>query len=137
MKIDTSYFERCIATLAKAVDLIGETDQKQIEYLYRSAAIKEFEILLEQSSKLLKKRLEPFFASRRQLDRLTFKDVFRYALKYNIIEPDVTDRWFEYRNNRNITAHDYGKGFAENTLVLLPQFIKDATELSNSINKIE
>ncbi len=137
MKIDTSYFDRCIATLAKAIELIKQTDQQQIEYdLYRSAAIKEFEIVLELSAKLLKKRLQPFFASRRQLDSLTFKDIFRHAVKHNIIEPNVADRWFEYRNNRNITAHDYGKGFAENTLVLLPLFVSDAVELSISLKKI-
>ena len=35
----------------------------------------------------------------------------------------------KYRDNRNTTAHDYGVGFAEETLTLLPSFISDALDL--------
>ena len=37
---------------------------------YRAACVKEFELILEQSGKLLRKRLAAFFASNRQADRL-------------------------------------------------------------------
>jgi hypothetical protein len=37
---------------------------------------------LEQGGKLLKKRLEPYFAAKKSLDALTFKDLFRHALKF-------------------------------------------------------
>ncbi len=33
------------------------------------------------------------------------------------------------------TAHDYGLGFAEDTLLLLPQFIIDAKVLSAAIDQ--
>ncbi|MEN8219100.1 MAG: hypothetical protein ABFS56_22570 [Pseudomonadota bacterium] len=33
---------------------------------------------------------------------------------------DTCERWFEYRDNRNNTAHDYGEHFAESTLKLFP-----------------
>ena len=35
--------------------------------------------MLEQSGKLLHKRLAAYFASNRQADRLTFKELFRQA----------------------------------------------------------
>lgn len=35
---------------------------------------------------------------------------------------------------RDNTAHDYGKKFAEYTLRLLPEFIKDATTLEQSVS---
>lgn len=38
-------------------------------------------------------------------------------------------RWFQYRDNRNSTAHDYDKGFAEETLQLMPLFIQDVKQL--------
>lgn len=48
MKIDTAYFERCIATLEKALMLLRKTDPVNIDYdMYRSACVKEFEIILE------------------------------------------------------------------------------------------
>ena len=43
--------------------------------------------------------------------------------------------WFEYRDNRNTTSHDYGVALAEKTLPLLPQFILDARALSQVIKK--
>ena len=67
--------------------------------------------MLEQSGKLLRKRLAAFFASNRQADRLAFKDLFRHAAKHGLIAPEGVERWFLYRDNRNDTAHDYGEGF--------------------------
>ena len=78
---------------------------------------------------MLKKRLRPFFASNREVDRLTYKDVFRHAVKHHLLSPETCERWFEYRDNRNNTAHDYGEGFAETTLKLLPRFVADANDL--------
>lgn len=48
---------------------------------------------------------------------------------------DTCDRWLEYRDNRNNTAHDYGVNFAEETLTLLRQFIIDASDLAEIIKK--
>ncbi len=42
---------------------------------------------------------------------------------------EESERWMRYRDNRNATAHDYGVDFAEQTLVLLSQFILDAKQL--------
>lgn len=54
MKIDTTYYERCIETLEKAHSLLLKADPDNIDYdMYRSASVKEFEIILEQSGKLL------------------------------------------------------------------------------------
>ena len=133
-EIDTSYLTRCISTLEQA--LVGLRDQAPDDILYdlyRAACVKEFELVLEQSGKLLKKRLRPWFASNRQADRLAFKDVFRYAAKHGLIPADACERWLEYRNNRNDTAHDYGQGFSEATLKLLPRFVDDARQLAGVI----
>ena len=97
------------------------------------AAVKEFEIVLEQCGSLLKKRLRPYFSSNRQADRLTFKDAFRHAAKHGLITVEASERWFIYRNNRNDTAHNYGEGFAEITLKLLPEFIADAKEMARVV----
>lgn len=65
----------------------------------------------------------------KQADQLTFKDIFRHAAKHGLLELEEVERWLIYRDNRNDTAHDYGEGFAEETLRLLPQFIIDAERL--------
>lgn len=135
MKIDTIFYERCISTLEKAHELLLKANPENIDYdMYRSACVKEFEIILEQSGKLLRKVLKPYFHSSKAVDKLYFKDVFRQAVVRSIITPQLCERFLEYRENRNSTAHDYDVNFAEETLVLLPGFIADAKLLAEAIN---
>ena len=79
--------------------------------------------------------LAAYFASNRQADRLTFKDLFRHAARHDLIDTDAVERWLRYRDNRNDTAHDYGEDFAETTLKLLPAFVGDAKALANIIEQ--
>lgn len=136
MYIDTTYYERCISTLEKAYALLLNTNPEIIDYdMYCSACIKEFEIILEQSGKLLRKVLKPYFHSAAAVDKLVFKEVFRNAVLRTIITDETCERWLQYRDNRNNTAHDYGVNFAEETLLLLPQFIFDAINLAAVISQ--
>lgn len=133
--LNTDYFSRCIATLERAFITLNELSSDDDLYdIYRAACVKEFEIILEQTGKLLKKCLKPYFASPKQVDQLNFKDVFRYAAKHGLISLEEAERWLAYRDNRNDTAHDYGAGFANDTRVSLPQFIKDAGRINEAIN---
>jgi len=137
MNVETAYLERCIATLDKALALLKQSDPEVIDYdMYRSACVKEFEIILEQSGKLLRKVLKPFFHSSQAVDQLVFKDVFRHAVLRNILTAEAGERWLQYRDNRNSTAHDYGANFAEETVTLLPQFIADAIALADAIKRL-
>ena len=130
--IDTTYLKRCIGTLERALDNLGSRDGDDVVYdLYRTVCVKQFDLVLEQSGKLLRKRLRPWFASNRQADRLTFKDLFRHAAKHGLLPADACERWLTYRDNRNDAAHDEGDGFAKATLKLLPGFIEDATALAD------
>ena len=133
MSIDTTFLRRCIASLERAVQEIERVDDSEdvLYEIYRAACVKEFEFVLEQSGKLL----AAYFASNRQADRLTFKDLFRHAARHDLIDTDAVERWLRYRDNRNDTAHDYGEDFAETTLKLLPAFVGDAKALANIIEQ--
>lgn len=132
--INTDYLERCLETLEKSYQMIKSAEPNSIDYeMYRNSLVKGFEMTLEQSGKLLRKKLIPYFAAKKMVDKLTFKDVFRNALKYSLFDEPTVNRWFEYRNNRNNTAHDYGKAFAEETLTLIEDFISDVKELKKVI----
>lgn len=134
--IDVTFLRRCLSTLDHALAALQDHDPDDIEYdVFRAACVKEFELVLEQSGKLLKKRLKPYFASSRQVDRLVFKDAFRHAAKHGLINTDACERWLEYRDNRNETAHDYGEIFAEATLALLPAFLADARALADRLEE--
>ena len=126
MSIDTTFLGRCLDAL-DGLRRHGSDDV--LHEVFRAASVKEFELALEQSGKLLKKHLRPWFASHRQ----AFKDVFRHAAKHGLIDADACERWLRYRDNRNDTAHDDGVGFAEATLKLLPDFLADARALADVI----
>lgn len=67
---------------------------------------------------------------------MNFKDIFRSAAKHGLLDLEESERWLKYRDNRNDTAHDYGVSFANETLVLLPQFIIDSAQLSETIERL-
>ena len=134
-KINTQHLQSCIDTLAHSIEHLNRSEKVSIEYeIFRNAVVKSFEITLEQSGKLLKKKLVPYFAFKKSVDTLTFKDIFRYANKHNLIDHEATKRWLSYRDNRNDTAHDYGIAFAEETLKLAEHLVKDASYLKGMID---
>ena len=134
MSISTEYLEKCIETLERPYSLIKTVEEDSIDFeMYRNSLVKGFEMTLEQSGKLLRKKLEPYFSSKKIVDNLTFKDLFRNANKHSILSEDEVNRWFEYRDNRNNTAHDYGQAFAEETLKLMDNFLKDVRHLKEII----
>ncbi|WP_067583926.1 nucleotidyltransferase substrate binding protein [Endozoicomonas ascidiicola] len=90
---------------------------------------------MEQAGKLLRKCLKDFAHSPKAVDRMVFKEAFRQAAQHDLLTLEQAERWLQYRDNRNNTAHDYGKNFAEYTLQLIPDFIKDATALEQSISQ--
>ncbi len=128
--LDISQLSKCVDALSLAYESVQSTQSSEVLYeLYRSACVKEFEIIQEQSGVLLRKYLSRFFAVESKAKHLTYKDVFRYASKYGILDEDACERWLVYRDRRNETVHEYGFEFAEGLLEWLPQFIIDAKEL--------
>lgn len=136
-KIDTAFLRRCIASLERAKQGLAQVEDGDDVMcdIYRAACVKEFELVLEQSGKLLRKKLAAWFANNRQADRLHFKDLFRHAARHDILDAEATERWLGYRDNRTHAAYDYGERFAEATLRLLPAFIDDARHLADIIGE--
>ncbi len=133
--IHTEYLEKCIQTLERSYTLLQAAEENSIEYeMYRNSLVKGFEMTIEQSGKLLRKKLAPYFSSKRELDKVTYKDLYRHALRHGLLEAQEVERWFAYRDNRNSTTHDYGQAFAEETLTLIEPFIKDAYRLKEMID---
>ena len=136
MSFNTDYLTRCIETLEASLQRLNESASDELGYeIYRNAAVKGFELTLETVGKLLRRALRPYYSSNKKVDQLYFKDVFRAAAKHGILNPEEVERWFTYRDNRNDTAHDYGEHFAQQTLVLLPQFLQDAKQLKKSLDE--
>ena len=132
--IDTSGLRRCIGTLEAAVGhWRREGANGPLRDIFRAACIKEFELVLEVGGALLRRRLRDFFASNREADRLTFRNAFRHAAKHGLLSAEACERWLQYRDIRNASAHDYGEHFAEAALELMPAFVADAWALADVI----
>lgn len=138
MSLNANRLRRTIDTLQQAITEIRKiAEEDSILYdLFRNAAIKSFELSLENSGNLLRKALKLYGGSPRKIDGLVFKDLFRHASKHGILDEAAVLRWFAYRDNRNITTHDYGEGFANETLKILPEYIKDASTLADRLEEI-
>ncbi len=137
MNLDTAHLARCIDTLQSSLRFLQEAAPDSIEYeVFRNAVVKGFELTLETAGKLLRRALKAYAGAPRKVDEMVYKDVLRHAAKHGLIGADEVTRWFAYRDNRNSTAHDYGIGFAQQTLALLPGFIDDARRLEAALQQM-
>jgi nucleotidyltransferase substrate binding protein (TIGR01987 family) len=136
MSLRTEHLARCLQTLEKSLDQLARAPAESIDYeIYRNAVVKGFESTLETAGKLLRKAVKTYTGTPRAVDELTFKDVFRHATIHGLMDSDAVERWFAYRDDRNSTAHDYGRGFAEETLSLMPEFLQDARRLEAALRE--
>jgi nucleotidyltransferase substrate binding protein (TIGR01987 family) len=136
MSLRTEHLARCIKTLEASLEQLEKHSKDSIEYeVFRNAVVKGFELTLETTGKLLRKAIKAYGGSPRTVDELTFKDILRNAAKHGLLDSGAVERWFDYRDNRNTTAHDYGKGFVEDTLGLMPSFLLDAREIEKTLRE--
>lgn len=136
MKLNTDYLNQSLAVLEGALALLQKQEPGTVGYnIYRSACVKEFELIAEQSVSLLRKRIRPYFASNREVEELFFISVFRHAARHSLISDDQVERWILYRQCRNNSAHNYNQRYANDVLAILPAFIDDAKTLSRILGQ--
>ena len=136
MSLRTEHLARCLQTLQISLEQLRQAPAGSIDYeIYPNAVVKGFELSLETAGKLLRKAIKTYTGSPRAVDELTYKEVLRHAAKHGLLQTVEVERWFAYRDNRNTTTHDYGVGFAEETLVLLPDFLADARRLEVTLRE--
>jgi len=103
--------------------------------VFRNAIVKSYELAQETAFKLIKKALKAYGHSGRKLETTPIKDVMRLAAVHGLMTLEEVTRWFQYRDNRNNTAHDYGEHFAEETLLLIPPFLQDIATLADVLQQ--
>lgn len=124
VRLDLSSLEKAIASLERAVhrSLAAPEDEE-----IRDAVIQRFEYSYELSWKMLKRRLELDAPTAANIDALAFKDLIREGAERGLIaQPQA---WFEYRRQRNITAHTYDQEKAKQVHKAAMAFLQDAKGL--------
>ena len=134
MASNTQHLARCIQTLESSLTLYSAATEDSVEQeVYRNAIVKGFELTQETAFKLLRRALREFGHGVKKLDATSVKDLLRLAAIHSLLAVDAVERWFDYRDNRNDTAHDYGVGFAHETLELLPAFLDNVRALEATL----
>ncbi len=132
--LNTDHLKRCIGTLESSLVFYRKAEAGSIDQeVFRNAIVKGYELTQETAFKLVKRALKEFGHGGKKLDATPIKDLLRLAATHSLMTVDEVERWFAYRDNRNSTAHDYGEGFAKETLALLPGFIGDAKTLEAAL----
>jgi len=128
--LNTDHLKRCISTLESSLAFYQQAEVDSInQEVFRNAIIKGYELTQETAFKLIKRALKDFGHGGKKLDATPVKELLRLAATHGLMTLEEVERWFAYRDNRNSTAHDYGEGFAKETLTLLPAFIADVKTL--------
>ena len=133
-RINTDNLTRSVNTLQLAFDSLRKQEPEELIYdVYRGACMNEFQVVIELSASLLRRRLRPYFATVRQVNDLTFAQVFREAARLHLISLNECRKWLNYRDHHNTIAHGYGREFAEEALTMLPPLIEDARGIADMI----
>lgn len=134
MILNTDHLKRCIDTLESSLAFYRQAKANSIEQeVFRNAIVKGYELTQETAFKLIKRALKDFGHGGKKLDATPIKDLLRLAATHGLMSVNDVERWFAYRDNHNNTTHDYGEGFAKETLALLPGFVVDARTLENQL----
>lgn len=133
--LNTDHLKRCIETLDMSLRLYHKAEGDSVDReVFRNAVVKGYELAQETAFKLLRKALKEYGYGGQKLNSLVVREVLRLAAQHGLMTLDEVERWFAYRANRNNTAHDYGEGFAKETLTLLPEFMADIAHLAEVLD---
>lgn len=126
--IDLTSLESALKSLDKASKRSMKSPEDEE---VRDAVIQRFEYCYELSWKMLKRRLKADAASPEEIDRMSFKELIREGAVRGFVENP--EKWFEYREQRNITSHIYDKKKAESVYKTALKFLPDAQKLLDQL----
>ena len=135
MGIDTTFLRSRLDRLGACLDALDDAEDEAARGLTGGVCARYFEVALEQSGKLLRKSLRPWFASNRQADRLTFRDVFRHAAKHGLIDVEAGERWLGYRDAVDgLVDEEDGGPFEAAAIDLVRDLLVDARAVADTID---
>jgi nucleotidyltransferase substrate binding protein (TIGR01987 family) len=126
--LDLSALKKVLNSLERAIER-SKTVPEDTEI--RDSVIQRFEYSYELSWKMMKRQLE--MDSPTPIDVMGFKDMIRAAAERDLI--NNPEAWFEYRRQRNITAHTYNEIKAVQVYETALIFMQDAKMLLQQLQQ--
>ncbi|MCK5799562.1 MAG: nucleotidyltransferase substrate binding protein [Deltaproteobacteria bacterium] len=130
--IDLSSLDKAVDSLGRAI-AVSETQSetqagdRDLRETIRAGVIQNFEFTYELCWKMLKRQLEATSPSSSSIDQMAFRDLIRTGAERGLVEDPK--RWFDYRDQRNITSHTYDDAKAEAVYTTAVAFVHDARDL--------
>lgn len=135
-KLTTENLARCIVVLEYSIQLYNGASANSIEQeVFRNAVMKGFELTQEISFKLLRRVVKGYGVPALRVESMYVKDLLREAAGHTLITPEAVERWYDYRDSRNESAHDYDLGSVNEIFELLPDYLQDVRELEQKIRQ--
>jgi nucleotidyltransferase substrate binding protein (TIGR01987 family) len=138
MKLDLSSLQKAVGSLERAIGVA--TDKARMKALdddqrdaIRAGVIQNFEFTYELCWKMLKRQLEALAASAIEIDQLSFRELIRVGAERGLVEDP--ERWFDYRQQRNLTSHTYDATKAESVFRAAVEFAGDARRLLEKLEQ--
>jgi len=131
-KLDLGSLRDAIDSLSQSLSVVGDqhwfdAQSGAVQNTLIAGVIQNFELVYEQSIKMLRREMEKNAASPTEVDFSNFRDLLRTAAATGLI--DDVDAWLGYRKMRNITAHTYDHEKAQQVYQGTLVFIGDAKNL--------
>ena len=131
-ELDLSNFKNSLSTLKECYhDLTEQQDEKLKTYI-KDSCVKRFEYTYETAKKIMNKFLKKEY-DKTEKD-LTINNIFREMYGLGLI--NNFENWVDYREKRNITAHEYNIDKTYSIIDIIPNFIKDTEVLITNLEKI-
>ena len=131
-ELDLSNFKNSLSTLKECYhDLTEQQDEKLKTYI-KDSCVKRFEYTYETAKKIMNKFLKKEY-DKTEKD-LTINNIFREMYGLGLI--NNFENWVDYREKRNITAHEYNIDKTYPIVDIIPNFIEDTAFFIKNLEKI-
>lgn len=131
-ELDLTNLKSSLSTLDECfTDYSAQADEKIKTYI-KDSCIKRFEYTYETAKKIMNKFLKKEY-DKTEKD-LTINNIFREMFGLGLIKN--FENWVNYRENRNISSHEYDIKKTYPIIDIIPDFIEDTKFLIESLEKI-
>lgn len=129
MALILSSLEKAIHQLESGLDQALQNPNVE---LLRDGVIQRFEYTYELSWKMLKRYFELNTADPSYVEAMTFPELIRTGSEQGLLL-NGWDIWQDYRKARSTTSHTYDAIKAKEIFAIIPQFLKEARYLLESL----
>ena len=126
--INIEALERANARLGRFIERYNDVGGDHVDHdIYHAAVVKGFEFTYAQAVEIVNRYIGDYLLSHGDVARMSYRDVMRLAARHGLIVSP--EQWFEFRERRNYTAHEYFAEISERVVEIAPDLHRAVQEL--------